>query len=580
MKPDGYCALLDAAAPHPDAVAELASAATANGLAMTLLANAAIASGPRCGVLRLPREAGVVLGTLFDRSGRRVEALSPETVAGWIASGGRLLIERYWGAWLAILISPDGALLVRDPSGLFPCYHRAHGAMVTAASDLPWSDLAGPADRAVCRDELHAQLQYASLRTERTAIEGLRELLPGASLRVRRDGAAIEQIWTPWQFVRREGPPADFAEAAERLRRGLELVIGSWTKPFSRPLIDLSGGLDSSIVAAASARHVPALEAVTYRGSDADLDEGRYAKAVAGHLGIAWHQAVLDGELVDLHSSAARDLPRPSARSFSQANDLQDLELAQALGCDAFLTGAGGDGVLWYFNTAAPALDRLHVEGMGGFLRTVRDLADMCGVSRAESLGIALRKLRQRRPRPWPHSTAFLSPEAQRLAGYPVHPWWPGPKDALPGVRAYVLALIQLSDHHEYHLRSAFAPVLAPLASQPLVETCLGIPSWLSCTGGANRAVARAAFAGRLPASILARRTKGGFDGFVHDLLERNRPLVRAMLVEGALARDGWLDTAAIAGALDHPAPVAPGSAARLLRLIAVEAWLSSVRRH
>jgi len=579
MRPDGYSALIVEGSSTADAGGQLASETKRRGHALLELASVCVAVGARCGVLQLPDETGLVLGTLFDRSGKRVDRVTAETVAGWTASRGRSLIEGYWGAYLAILCEPDGTVLVRDPSGLFPCYYRTRPGTIEVASDLLWLDLSGIDDRSICQAELHAQLQYASLRTSRTAIEGLNELLPGAAMAVRRTGRVVEQIWTPWQFARAWDGGMTVEDAADRLRRTIDLTIGAWTRLFARPLLSLSGGLDSSIVAAASARHARQIDAVTYRGGEGDLNEGRYAKLVADHLGIAWHDLPLDRSMVDLRSSAASVLPRPNARSFSQAADQQDLQLATALGSDAFLTGAGGDSLLWYFNTAAPALDRLRVDGVGAALQTVGDLADMCAVPWSRAFTLALRKLLQRRSRPWPHSVAFLSTAARVPALYPAHPWWPGPGNALPGVRAYVLALIQLSDHHEYHRRSALAPVLAPLASQPIVETCLGIPSWLSCSAGANRAVARAAFADALPPEILHRRTKGGFEGFVHDLLERNRALAREMLIEGQLAQGGWLDIEAIDHILQSPSPIGPTEAPRILRLVAIEAWLGSVRR-
>lgn len=576
MRADGYCARIGGGVAPPELVR---LAADGGATVQTTIGNAAVMAGTRCGTLRVPDDAGLVLGTLFDCSGKRVERVMRETVASWIATSGKALIERYWGAYLAILPTPRGTLLVRDPSGLFPCYYRHGGGGIYAASDLAWFDAAGARGRDICWSEIHAQLQYSSLRTCRTAVDGVHELMPGAALLVTADRAASEQLWTPYAFAARHAQLPTFEEASDRLRRVADLTIGAWARLFTRPLVEISGGLDSSIVAAVAAPRARGMEAVTWRGGDADLDESGYAATLAAHLGIPLHRVALDSAMVDLHRSAAGDLPRPSGRSFAQANDRQGLQLARRLGCDAFLVGAGGDTILWYFNTAAPALDRLHVEGVAGFLRTVGDLAHMCGVPWSQSLRVAIRKRLQRRPLPWPANTGFLSPDARRPATQGAHPWWPAPPGTLPGTRAYVRALIQLSDHHEYHERAMHAPVIPALASQPIVEACLGMPSWLSCTGGANRAVARAAYANALPQAIVARSSKGGFDGFVHDLLERNRASAREMLLDGTLAREGWLDREAISAALGDPAPIAPNASLRLLRLVAVEAWLNSVRR-
>jgi len=578
MNPAGYVGVLGAEEARQQSAATLQAAAPLRVLPVPLqAANATVMAGERCDILTLPNAGGVVLGILFDRRGSLVREVSPATAASWIASGGKAMLSTHWGAYLAILNTLGGPLVLRDPSGLFPCYFRHADGAVVFASDLDWLDLAGRQPRTICRAELHAQLQYFSRRSERTALEDIAELLPGTALTLDSASPRVTQLWSPYDFGISSAALPSFDEAAQRLQRAASMAIGAWAARYPHALVEVSGGLDSSIVAAVAKRRSLGLQAVTFRGSDADLDETRYAAALAEHLNIPLTRQALSVEGVDLRRSAAHALPRPTMRSFAQASDRQSHLLAQQLGSDAFFAGTGGDSVFWYFNTATPALDRLRVEGIAGFLETIGDLAAMCSVPRSKALAIALRKWLQRRPAPWPISLDFLSRDAREPAKPAQHPWWPPPRDTLPGIRAYVRAMIQVSDHLEHDLRAAQAPVIAPLVSQPIIECCLRTPSWLACTGGANRAVARAAFYEALPTVILERRTKGGFDGFAHRLLERNRAVAREMLLQGRLAQDGWLDTRMIEHCLADPAPIAPGRSIRLLRLIAVEAWLASV---
>jgi len=580
MNRAGYVGVIGAEESRQQTAATLHAAARLRALPVSLqVAHATLLTGDRCGTLTLPNAGGVVLGTLFDRRGTLVRDVSAATAAAWVATGGKAMLSTHWGAYLAILNTLNGPLVLRDPSGLFPCYFRQHDGLVVVASDLDWLDLAGSWPRTVCQAELHAQLQYFSRRSERTAIEGITELLPGTALTL--DGASprIMQLWSPYDFGISTAALPSLDEAAQRLKRAASMAIGAWAARYPRALVEVSGGLDSSIVAAVAKQRSLGLQAVTFRGSDADLDETRYAAALAEHLKIPLTRQSLSAEGVDLRRSAARALPRPTTRSFAQASDRQSFLLAQQLGSDAFFAGTGGDSVLWYFNTAAPALDRLRVEGIAGFLETIGDLAAMCSVPKSKALAIALRKSLQRRPAPWPVSLDFLSRDAREPAKPAEHPWWPPPSDTLPGIRAYVRAMIQVSDHLEHDLRAAHAPVIAPLVSQPIIECCLRTPSWFACSGGANRAIARAAFCDALPTVILQRRTKGGFDGFAHGLLERNRTVAREMLLQGRLAQDGWLDTNAVENCLADPAPIAPGRSIRLLRLVAVEAWLQSIAR-
>jgi asparagine synthase (glutamine-hydrolysing) len=145
----------------------------------------------------------------------------------------------------------------------------------------------------------------------------------------------------------------------------------------------------------------------------------------------------------------------------------------------------------------------------------------------------------------------------------------------MPGKAAHVRAIGTLSNHLEGHGRASFAPVLFPLLSQPIVEFCLAVPSWRWCEGGENRALARRAFADRLPTCVIERRSKGAFDGFCARLFDRNRALVSALLLEGELAGQGILDRTAVEAAIRNPAPSGE-LVMRLLALVDAEAWLQS----
>jgi asparagine synthase (glutamine-hydrolysing) len=148
----------------------------------------------------------------------------------------------------------------------------------------------------------------------------------------------------------------------------------------------------------------------------------------------------------------------------------------------------------------------------------------------------------------------------------------PVPADILPGKRAHVLSLIRVQNHLDAHGRQAFAPLVFPLLSQPVMEACLRVPSWLWCAGGRNRAVARSAFAGDLPEPVVARQSKGAFDNLCTQILSQQRDTMREMLTRGVLAREGLLDVTAVSALLAVPVPDGLG-VIRLLMLADVEAW-------
>lgn len=524
--------------------------------------------------LILPEGLGILWGRLFDHSGAAVREMPARTAEAWIGSAGTLLVERHWGSYVALLAARDRLIVIRDPSGALPCYTAISPGGLVIASDAHCALEADAQDVAIDWPQVRSELQFIGRRTSRTALQGISELMPGTALSVAKDGTSVSTLWSPYRFIEAWRRPTDFDEARRRVRDAIALSVRGLTSDVRHPLCELSGGVDSSIVAAALHLARRDVGCVTVRGRGTDLDERDYAREVAEAFGFPWRSVTLDLDAVDLRRSDAAALPRPSARAFAQAVDRASLSVATAMGSDAFVSGGGGDNVLWYFQTVAPALDRLRVEGFGGFLETLNDLAWMTGASRAQALRHVVRRALRRKPRPWPQDLTLLAPAARSLEPMPEHPWLPAPPGTLPGVRAYVRVLVLMQDQFEWAARAEAAPVLAPLMAQPVVETCLAIPSWLWCRDGRNRAVARAAFADLLPARTLARSTKGGFDGFTHALLIRDRLLVRALLLDGLLAGQGLLDIPAIASLLDEGAPVSNLLANRLLRLVAVEAWL------
>ena len=360
------------------------------------------------------------------------------------------------------------------------------------------------------------------------------------------------------------------------LRDTVQQCVAAWGSCFTRPIVEISGGLDSAIVAAGVAGAQPL--AITFGPTVGDPDELPYARAIANQLGLVLTVVSLDIADVDLRHSAAHDLPRPCARGFAQSLD-RPLQLqAGAIGADAFFSGGGGDNVLCSLQSALPVVDRIRRYGLRpGVRHTMVDIARLAQVTLWQVLATTVRRaLRSDRDHPPAYRNRYLSEAAIRDLPWPAgNSWLEAEPAALPGKRKHVWSLAGIHNYLEGHDRLAIAPIVSPLLSQPIVELCLRIPTWLWCAGGNNRAVARAAFTDRLPAPVLARRTKGAFDGFGAALIDANRPLLRDLLLHGALARENLIARDRLALALDRP--LADGEQiVDLLALADVAAWVSA----
>jgi asparagine synthase (glutamine-hydrolysing) len=77
-----------------------------------------------------------------------------------------------------------------------------------------------------------------------------------------------------------------------------------------------------------------------------------------------------------------------------------------------------------------------------------------------------------------------------------------------------------------------------PLQSQPLMELCLKIPSYVLQKGGRQRALARDAFGDVLPNAIAGREDKGETEWFVREFIRRNELPIREAVLDGALVRE------------------------------------------
>jgi asparagine synthase (glutamine-hydrolysing) len=514
-------------------------------------------------VRSLAEPGGWIIGLLFDKGGRPAPlSLGRHTFdfqQEWI-------VDRFWGSYVALVANAGEARILRDPSGGLGAYHAGvDGAFyLTSAPHLLIET--GVVDAELDWDVIGRSLSQHAERTSQTGLQGISELLPGRAMTIRDTAITTHMVWDPWVSAGRDLS----TEPAATLEEILTSTLAAWGRSTQRPLIEVSGGLDSAIVAAGVAAAAPEASLVSFAAAAGDPDESLYARALADHLGLRLEMRRPNIDDVDLTRSMSRDLPRPNARAFVQAADLQSLRHAEAIGADAFFSGGGGDDVFGYLRTIRPALDRLGAEGFRGMLKTSFDVALMNHATLWDALWRVARRWIGGRTRKPGIDRRLLAVE---MSGGGSGSEFSGP-GGRPGKVAHVEAVLSIHNYLEGHARAQFAPIHSPLLSQPIVECCLSIPTWLWCTGGRNRAVARDAFARRLPAILLARRSKGSFDGFCAQLFHARRELISDLLIDGILARHGLIDRDQITLAVRDPYPPVE-TIGRLLALADAESWAS-----
>lgn len=523
-------------------------------------------------------ESGCIVGPLFRRElpSTRVTNLDPAERQSIIDTGGGALLRAYWGAYIALLIDDNGtASVLRDPSGMMTCYMRREPGRVALASDM--AALAEPGRASVNYASIARMFAGIDSVGRQTGICGIEELLPGERLIVKGRESIIEQAWSPWDHVR--GPRGrTFEDAADALRRTLKDSIGQWSTIFDDILVGVSGGLDSSIVAAALGPRTPNLRCLTMVEPDSDGDERRYAEALVSKLGVRLDAPVFDLAAVDVMRPVMRHLPLPVAAHYFPAIEAEHRRLDAATPIGGYFSGNGGDNVFCALRSAAPLADRFLAQGLGpGWFATARDLADLTGSGVLDVVRNGWQRIwrRRERHRVRPDLTGLGNVgRAAALAEDDRHPWLTAPPGTLPGKVAHVVMLARAQKSIELYPRAMYPPQIAPLLSQPIVELCLSIPTWQWVRGGRDRAVARAAFTDILPDLLIERTTKGSPGGFVRRVYEAQGDAARAMLKKGKLVETGLIDPGWVARTAEQDWR-GDGRDLRLLSFAAAEAWIN-----
>lgn len=520
---------------------------------------------------------GAVVGHLFTRTcpSRRVTALTGSTLDRIVRSSGASLMEEYWGGYVAFLRTPDGDVrIVRDPSGAIPVFWSQTGGGIALAPEIGLPPFSRSEGLCVDADALALFLWSPHYAGRRTCIQNVSELLPGYALDVRKSGISETSLWSPWDHA--PDPYARVVPDLECVRDTVIDCIRSWGDAFSAILLGMSGGLDSTIVGAALANSTATTHGLTMVSAGPTGDEREYASQAATAFGVALESADYRSDRIDITAPIVDHVPRPLLSHYAQAIAAVHDHVAQQRSIDAFFSGNGGDNVFCLMRSVTPIVDRLRAASSpAATFATFRDVARLTDADVFTIVRQVLRRLSAASRPTLAGDTSFLNSHthAQALDSVDRHPWLDAPEKQLPGAVAHVAMLRRAHGNDGFHSRSTHPPSVAPLLSQPIVEMCLGIPSWSWIEGGVDRSIVRRAFRGVIPNGLLQRKSKGGPQGFVDRIFRQNEERILTLLREGVLRHRGIISDISdhsLATSMTGNNPFVPQ---RLLALVAAEAW-------
>jgi len=201
-------------------------------------------------------------------------------------------------------------LLARDRIGIKPLYYAAHEHGFLFASGIGAVLAHGSVEKRANREMIESYLALGYVPSPHTMFESVRMLPPAHKLVLEGGKITISRYWQASTETQNE---AEISEASaidaldERLNRSVadhllaDVEVGAF----------LSGGVDSSLVAAIASRHLEQPLKTFTIGFEGGGDERGYARLASGHIGSEHHEHLATPELFNELPLLLRHMEQP-----------------------------------------------------------------------------------------------------------------------------------------------------------------------------------------------------------------------------------------------------------------------------
>ena len=537
----------------------------------------------------LDDKGGLLLGKVF----RKNDTPDPSTphcfrsdeAERMCKTKGGSLVDDFWGRYIAFISDRGGnrTIVVRDPTGAIPCYYSVIGdstIIFSHAEDLLETALYNPR---MNWPFISTFILYPRLETGETGLSDVFELQGGEGLEMSNGQATSSLLWRPVEICRSDVID-DFHSAASELEKTVSGCARTWASCYQNVIHSLSGGLDSAIVLK-YLRDVldrDRLTCLNFHSPDIpESDERVFARLVANQF---------DSELLELEFSNLEDLEelytlptttKPAFWVFGLGNDRLLAQIAKERNVDGVSNGSGGDQLFYQAHTALIAADYVQHKGLNlKLLEVALDAAQLTGQPIWTVLRSAVIHGLLGRPSN-PHSFITKRPHFMRDEvresidkRHFSHLWLQDQKGVPAGKLLQISVLVDCFTYFGPFERNRFSDSINPLVSQPIMETCLRIPSYVFNKGGIDRALARTAFSGFLPKELLARTSKGETSRVMQRLFLNNRHFIIDRLMNGTLQSEGILDRKKIEEFFSPDRIIRPGEVNSIMGCVCTEIWV------
>ncbi|HSE29343.1 MAG TPA: albusnodin/ikarugamycin family macrolactam cyclase [Candidatus Saccharimonadales bacterium] len=474
------------------------------------------------------------------------------------ADSERWEIFAQWpGSYIAVVQRAHEAVVITDLAGAKPVF------WVKTDSGWWWSTAATPL-AALMRSKVNIRALLTPLMVAgvdawggETPYEKVMVVKPGSVLRLSHDGPKVETWYKPTVL--------SFAEGQHNFRAALTDSVGR-RAALGDISSDLSGGIDSSLIALLASR-LTVVHGATYVDPWQRNDDADYARRVAGFGGI--RQILVEGDQTTTHYSDLDEAPftdTPSADGVLFGYNRAKLQAVKAAGSRHHLTGAAGDCMLlspypWvaelYKHQRLQALRwarqeaRRRLTSSRRFILATRRLATTSFANEAARLAGGVEVAEKTAWSSvcwlkWMESAIWLTEQGRSMLcgrleeiSYELDPPEnPGANLDWQSLRA---TAIERTTAVEF-ARSIGITLHNPFFDTQVIDACLSIPGYERAPLDTFKPLATLGFMAELPEFLRQRRTKGDFAGtMLHGILF-NQHWLKRMIESSALVEMGLID--------------------------------------
>lgn len=491
----------------------------------------------------------VELKTQLARFGYRFRSdTDTEVILAAYDKWGEHCVEHFNGMWAFAIYDIARQLIFcsRDRFGVKPFYYADLPDRFVFGSEIKQvlhaSGGAAVANLAVVRDFLVEGLHD---HTSATFFEGIHSLKAGHNLVLRLDQRGSGQAcWTSTRWytltLRHELPRMGAVAATSRFLQDLKGSVRYRLRSDVKVGTCLSGGLDSSSIASLSADlynkdRGQRFQAVHARAGEPGIDESAFAQQLADSCAI--DLSIIEPSVADF-AAAVDAVAHCQEEPFAAPSIFMQFfvfKKAREIGCKVMLDGQGGDEVLLGYERYFAA----HLKSLG----RLAALREVWAIHRHAGLGLlALAARLAYFTFAWVRIGALRRRYAfvkdQYLADFPNIKTLAAATADVRLMQKLEIESFQLPHLLRYEDRNSMhhsVEARLPFLDYRLVETCYGIDSSLKIRRGWTKHILRVSMHGLVPASVLWRTHKLGFEAPTSSWIGAMRPAMEAAIQGSAI---------------------------------------------